>query len=142
VTAGDFTTSPTVSARGNCMLRVMLGERAVLIAASSTEHETRAWAASDAIRPATVLLAPPRRVSPDWRQAISADWIVVSRRRTTVDDLARIAAWYGLEPEAVLATDRTGPLRLQLSAEGALRWSSLLDRVRVPSWRLPREPPP
>lgn len=142
VTAGDFTAGPAGSARGSCMLRVMIGERAVLIAAALTEPETQAWAAHGAIGPATVLLAPQRRVSADWRKAISADWIVASRRRTTVEDVARIGAWYGLEPEAVLATDRTGPLRLHLSAEGAMHWSSLLDPVRVPIWRVAREPPP
>lgn len=139
--AGNFAPAADPAARGSCVMRVTVGERAVLIGASLTEHETRAWAARGKIQPTTVLLAPQRQVAAEWRHTIDADWIVASRHRTTPVDRERLAAWYALEPAAVLATDRTGPLRLTLSADGTVCWVSLLDPVRVPLWRVPRDPP-
>ncbi len=141
-TAGELTAAAGLAARGSCLLRAKAGERSLLIATSLTEHETRAWAARGGVPPATILLAPQRSVSADWRAKVTAHWVVASRRRTTENDLARIGARYGLGSVAVLATDRTGPLRLDMAADGALRWSSMLDRVRVPIWRVPREPTP
>jgi competence protein ComEC len=140
--AGDFAARAGSSARGSCVLRVEVGRNSVLIAPSLTEYETEAWAERGATRPATVLIAPQRRVAAGWRSDVTGEWIVASRRRTTHAERARLGAWYGLAPAAVLATDRTGPLRLDLSANGAMRWSSMLDRVRVPIWRVPREAPP
>ena len=139
VSAGDLAARAGSSARGSCVLRVDVGGKSVLIATSLTEHETRVWQARGGTRSAAVLVAPQRRVAADWRRDVAADWIVASRRRTTDAQRARLGAWYGLAPAAVLATDRTGPLRLDLSANGAMRWSSMLDPVRVPLWRVPRE---
>lgn len=138
---GEFGTGVGRPLRGSCLLRVTAGGRSVLLAPSLTTWESGQRSLLEVTRHAVVLLAPQRATSTAWVAAASPDWIVVSRRATTDRDVARLAQQYQVHPDSVLATDRTGPLRLDISAAGRMRWSALLDPVRIPTWRVPREPP-
>ena len=139
--AGEFGAGIRRPARGSCLLRVVAGGRSVLLAPALTSWESGQRSLLEVTHSAAVLLAPQRPVAAAWIAAVSPEWIVASRRSTSARDLARLGAQYQVRPDFVLATDRTGPLRLDVSASGDVRWSALLDPVRIPRWRVPREPP-